>query len=125
MAVITARKTPDPHNTPRSASEVFISADAAPADSVEMTVHPGLPHVFLSVRCYDASNNPVVASAGTFDVEARSWASGIWEVPPTSTIDATAVTTIDWALNTEEVKVTPTGLAGVDHWEVRVITNRS
>ena len=125
MADITAGKDAGLNRTPRSSSILFISADAAATDRVIMEVDYWHPHVFLSVRCYDVSNNLVTPTGGTFAVEAKSWASGVWETPPVSSITATAITTIDWALNTEAVRVTPTGLTGVDHWEVRVITNRS
>lgn len=125
MAIITGAKDHPPFITANSSAVLRISEDALPDDMVQLAISPGYPHVFMSVRCFDSGGLPVTPTGGTFAVLARSACSGQLESPPVASIDATAITTIDWALNTDMVQVTPTGLTGVDHWEIRVITNRS
>jgi len=128
MATITGYTLND---RPRHAQSI-VSDEAQAADVVEMVSGVGdrfpieLVHVFVAVKFYDSGDLPVTPSAGTLAVEVQTAGNQPnWEDPPTTTIDATAPTTLDWSANTYGIRVTPTGLTGVDHWVVVVYFNKT
>jgi len=121
--------------TPRD-SQTLLSADAAATDVVEMVsgdpsldetvIPPWLTHCFLSIRFFDSGGLPVTPSGGTLAIEIQTLGNQPnWEDPPEASIDATVPTTIDWAANTNGIRVTPTALTGVDHWAVFVTLNKT
>jgi hypothetical protein len=104
----------------------FVSAEAVPADSVELDGLPALRnHWFLGVELLDGDGLIAPASAGTFAVSIKTWNTGQWEAPPVASIDATAPATIDWAGPTVGVRVVPTGLTGTVTWRVKLSVARS
>jgi len=123
MATITTYTLTDhPRDT-----QLAVSDDATAADIVELTDLPiFLTHVFLSVRFYDGADAAVTPSAGTLAVEVQTLGNQPnWEDPGSAVIDATAPTTVDWAANTYGIRVTPTGLTGVDHFVVYISLNKT
>ena len=126
MAVISTSKENEPYRTPRSSAVRAVSDDAQPTDSVTISVNPAFARNFVCVRLYDAGGNVIVGSAGEFTVSARAWVSQRAATIPTATIDATDPQPVDFYVNVDQVTVTvTTALAGVDHWEVAFISNRS
>jgi hypothetical protein len=108
-------------------SPTVLSGEAASADVVELMGLPThLTHVFLSVRFFDSGDLPVTPSGGTLTVEVMTQGNQPnWEDPLDDTIIATAPTTVDWAANTYGVRVTPSGLTGVDHWVAFIVMNKT
>jgi len=123
MATITGYTLTDRPEYAQSA----VSDDAQPADVVEMTDLPtDLVHVFIACKFYDAADSAVTPSGGTLTIEVQTAGNQPnWEDPPETSIDATAPTTIDWAANTYGVRITPSGLTGVDHWTAVLYLNKT
>ena len=73
----------------------------------------------------DVNGDAVLAGAGTFAISVMTENNNQYEAPTTATIDGTAPTTIDWAANTRQVKVIPTGITTAISYYVVLVMNRS
>ena len=124
MATITTRTI-----TPLGGrdSVMALSSAAGVADSVDIQMPTEFPHCFLSIQLFDGAGDPidVGTASGTFTVSVQTINSGVLEAPPTATLDASAMTTISWAGNTQRVLVTGDSLTSLTTWKVVVTANRS
>jgi len=85
------------------------------------------PHCFVGVQFFaDAAGaTPATPGAGTAVVTLETINSeGIFEAPPSNTIDATAPHTVNWDANTSKVKVVPSGITTATHWKAVWTANR-
>lgn len=123
MTTITSKTI---YNQPRCMATIT-SGEAGPTDVIELSDLPcTLPHCFASVRFFDGAHDPVEPSAGTLELEVQTIGNApCFELPPDSTIDATAPVTLDWSANTVGIRITPTDLAGVTTWCVVLTFNMS
>lgn len=104
----------------------YRSAIAAVADTVELTgLDSSYTHCFLGVMLVDVNGDAVLAGAGTFAITVMTDVNNQYEAPPSSSIDGTAPTTIDWAGNTRQVKVVPTGITTAISYYVVLVMNRT
>lgn len=104
------------------------SAEVTLTTTVEITLSgdfSALTHVFLGVQMFNVSGDPIIDSAGSFAITIQTENTLWYESPPTSSINATAPTTISWAGNTAKIKVAPTGLVDTVTWKVVATANRN
>lgn len=91
-------------------------------------VNPEAPHSFVGVQFFtdDTGDTQVQPGAGTVEVTVETINSqGVWETVPSSTIDATAPTTVNWGANTKRVRLAPTGITTATHWRAIYTANLS
>jgi hypothetical protein len=129
MATITETQAIQILSRAETEPTILIESKIATVASSDTVVLNNLPphfgHWFLSVVMVGDGGAQVAASAGTFAVTVRTWCNGLNESPAVSVIDATTPVTIDWAGPTTGVTVTPSGLADVTTWTVRLAAVRS
>ena len=107
---------------------VYVSGAATSADTIDLSgLEAAFPHCFLGVKMFDGAGDEITdgSATGTFTVQVGTQNSGHLESPPTSTIDAAAPVTVDWAGNTERVTVSLAGASGITTWQVVISMNRS
>ena len=104
----------------------YRSAIAAVADTVELTgLDSSYTHCFLGVQLVDVNGDAVLAGAGTFAITVMTENNNQYEAPTISAIDGTAPATIDWAANTRQIKVVPTGITTAISYYVVLVMNRN
>lgn len=84
------------------------------------------PHCYLSAQFYDSSGDRVVPSAGTLvmTIETRS-GEPFFESTPNNIITASAPTTLNWAANTQSLRIVPDSLAGATSYRIVATFNRT
>lgn len=103
-----------------------VSEKTAVANTIELSdLDPSMPHCFLGIQMFDASDDPIVGGAGTFAITIKTTNTQQYEAPPTASIDATAPTTIDWAANTAGVKCIPSGITTAVTYRLVMTFNQS
>jgi hypothetical protein len=125
MAVITTY-----YSTQQGHIQTIRSADAQPADSVELYLSEiTLSHTFMGIKMFDSGGNviPESTETGTFVVYLVSDVTGHEEAPINNSQNAAGLTQIDFAGPIREVKVQVTIAlsAGVDHWRVELMTYKT
>ncbi len=101
------------------------SDDAAPTDSVDMTLPEALlPHSFLGIKMFDSGGAAILAGAetGEFTVALASDVNPALESPLGSVQNAAALTQVDFAGPMRRIRVVVSSAlsAGVSIWRVDI-----
>lgn len=114
--------------TQKSSSKFYtmiVSETTIVANTVELSgLDPSMTHCFLGVQILDVNGDPVLAGAGTFAITIMTANNNQYESPPDASIDGTAPDTIDWAANTVQIKVVPTGITVAISYRVVATFNK-
>lgn len=109
-------------------SIVIEALDATIQGEIDLTTRSILgTHTFIGIRFTDNSDVTVTPSAGTYTIDVKPLGMDIFESIEAGTgIDATATPiSLDFAVNAQSVRYTPTGVTGANLIKITVSANAS
>lgn len=87
-------------------------------------ISPGLSHCFVGIQQFDTDGvTPVLGGAGVYQISVKFINSEVWE-DLSSTIDATAPSTQNFAGNVSAIRCVPTGITTAVNYSLHITANR-
>lgn len=108
-------------NTSMNASVIIKDVDS----TIELDVDPTKPHYSAGLR-YFSGGIPKTPSAGSIEIYRMPETTKVYNKEPVAIVSATnPAAEISWKGNTSNVKAVPSGLSGVDSYQLVVVSNNS
>jgi len=111
--------------TPENIQKTF---DATTTNIIDLSQRVGnAPHVFIGITFRDSSGDPVTPSGGTYTIEVRPVGMENYQsIVDGTSIDATGTPApLDFAINAQSLRYTPSSVTGAANIQITVSGNFS